>query len=140
MVIEGDATGYRELIKFIEEHPMSDANNYAHVLNEVDIDEYLNYQIAQIYIANFDWPRRNIKFWRPQGGRGKWRWLLFDIDVGTSVWTDFGHNILEIATAPNSTRSVNPPWSTLLLRSLLENPGFRDEFVQRSCAHLNSTF
>ncbi len=140
VVIEGDATGYRELIKFIEEHPMSDANNYAHVLNEVDIDEYLNYQIAQIYIANFDWPGRNIKFWRPQGGRGKWRWLLFNIDVGTSVWTDFGHNILEIATAPNSTRSVNPPWSTLLLRSLLENPGFRDEFVQRSCAHLNSTF
>ncbi|MCP5050742.1 MAG: hypothetical protein GY940_26500, partial [bacterium] len=34
----------------------------------------------------------------------------------------------------------NPPWSTFLLRKLLESPQFRDELIQRFAAHVNTTF
>lgn len=139
-VIEGDAEDYNNLIKFIEENDLSAENNYEYIKTKIDIDEYLNYQIAQIYIANYDWPANNIKYWRPRTTDGKWRWLLFDIDAGTSVWADFDHNTLEHATALNSTQWMNPPWSTFLFRKLLESTEFRNEFIQRSCAHINSTF
>lgn len=139
-IVEGDAEAYNNLIKFIEENDMSIENNYEYIKTKIDIDEYLNYQIAQIYIANIDWPANNIKYWRPRTTDGKWRWLLFDIDAGTSIWSDYNHNTLEHATAPNSTEWNNLPWSTFLFRNLLESVEFRNEFIQRSCAHINSTF
>jgi len=53
-VIEGDAEDYNNLIKFIQENEMSNVDSYEYIKTKIDIDEYLNYLIAEIYIANFD--------------------------------------------------------------------------------------
>ena len=39
----------------------------------------MNYHIAQIYIANYDWPGNNVTVWRNRNN-GKWRWMLYDLD------------------------------------------------------------
>ncbi|MCK4746821.1 MAG: lamin tail domain-containing protein, partial [Bacteroidales bacterium] len=45
------------------------------------------------------------------------------------------------ATKPDhNDQWPNPPWSTLILRTLLENQSFRDRFVQRSFDLLNNDF
>ena len=52
-------------------------------------------------MANVDWPGNNTKFWREKGEKGKWRWIVFDIDAGLAAWKDDGfdasYNTLEIA-------------------------------------------
>jgi hypothetical protein len=68
--------------------------------------------------------------------------MLFDVDFGFggNAEGQYDSNTLALATASNASGWPNPAWSTLLLRRLLENEGFRNEFIQRMAAHVNTTF
>ena len=139
-VIEGDALHYNTMLNFIISNDMTLPTNYNYIKSQMDVDEYLNYQISQIYFANYDWPGLNIKFWRPKAENVKWRWLLFDTDAGFGMWGQYYYNEIEHATAIDGPGWPNPPWSTLLFRKLLENNEFKNEFIQRLASYLNTTF
>ena len=116
--------------------------NYEYIKSIVDIDEYINYQVAEIYSANGDWPGANSKLWRPKTPTGKWRWMLYDLDFGFGGNSNgqYFSNTLELATATDGEDWPNPPWSTLLLRKLLENENFKNEFIQRFAVHMATTY
>lgn len=139
-VIEGDKYHYKHMIDFITSNDLSITENYDSVQQWMEIDNFINYQIAQIYIANIDWPANNIKYWRPKSENGKWRWLLFDLDGGFGLNTNYDFNSIEHATAENSTEWNNKPWSTFLLRNLLKNEEFKTLFIQKFAAHISYSF
>ncbi|MCB9248742.1 MAG: CotH kinase family protein [Ignavibacteriales bacterium] len=140
VVVEGDSNHYQNMIDFISANDLSIQENYDSVKNFMEIDNFINYQIAQLYIANADWPGNNIKFWRPKTNDGKWRWLIFDLDGGFGLWHNYDFNSIEFATEENSSEWNNAPWSTFLFRNLLKNQEFADEFVQRFAAYLSYSF
>ncbi|NKB67566.1 MAG: hypothetical protein GKR89_10925 [Candidatus Latescibacteria bacterium] len=141
-IIHGDNEHYKKLINFVARQNMELNANYAEVKRRMDVDSYLNYLVAQIFVGNTDWPAGNIKFWRPQTESGRWRWILFDTDFGFGLKgsSEFIHNTLDFATTDSGADWPNPPWSTFLVRSLLENRQFRDDLIGRFADHLNSTF
>ncbi len=141
-VLEGSADDYKDLIDFIGNNDMTDSLVYLQVSNQVDISNFIDYQLSEIYFNNRDWPGNNIKFWRPQTEEGKWRWLLYDTDFGFGIWNayDYKLNTIEFATNPNGQPWPNPPWSTFLLRKLLENTTFKERFINRYADVLNTTF
>lgn len=138
----GDVNAYNEMINFLSTNNLADPANYEYIKSIVDIDEYLDYQIAQIYSANGDWPGSNMKLWREKAAGSKWRWMIYDLDFtfGGNAQGLATTNTLEQATATNGPAWPNPPWSTLMLRKLLDNPDFKNEFIQRFAAHVNTTF
>lgn len=141
MVLAGSKDEYISLLKFIQSHDLSTLQNYAVVDSLIDINNFIDYQIAQIFIGNTDWPGANIKYYRPQRPGGKWRWLIYDTDFGFYLYdTSFMHNTLAFALEPNGPTWPNPPWSTLMLRSLLENDFFKRLFINRFADHMNTTF
>lgn len=143
----GSADGYNALMTFVETHDLSSKENYEFVASQIDIENYINYNITEIYIDNGDWPGNNIRLWNSTRPGSKWRWLLCDLDFGFGL-SPFGyvedhtnHNTLTVATQPDfSGNWPNPPYSTLLLRSLLVNPDFSQKFINNFCDQLNSTF
>lgn len=139
---QGSATLYNNMISYIENHDMTNDEYYHWVETQMDIDEYQNYIIAEVYFANIDWPGGNIKYWRQHGEGHKWRWILFDTDLGfgAHVMGQYDSNSLENATSPEKTYYANSTWSTFLLRSLLKNETFRNSFIQRFATHMNFTF
>ncbi len=138
----GDVTAYNEMINFLSTKNMAYPPNYEYIKSIVDIDEYIDYQIAQIYSANGDWPGSNMKLWRERVEGSKWRWMIYDLDFtfGGNAQGLATTNTLEQATATNGPAWPNPPWSTLMFRKLLDNPDFKNEFIQRFAAHVNTTF
>ena len=104
-VKQGSADLYEAMIDFIETHDMTVTDNYDWVSTQMDISEYLNYMIAEIYFANIDWPAGNIKYWRQHGDNHKWRWILFDLDLGFGAHErgQYDSNTLENATATSAT-------------------------------------
>ncbi|MEM6806405.1 MAG: chitobiase/beta-hexosaminidase C-terminal domain-containing protein, partial [Bacteroidota bacterium] len=52
---EGDRIAFEELQNFIRDNDLSIPANYEQVEEQIDINEFLNYYIVQIYIANYDW-------------------------------------------------------------------------------------
>ncbi|MBN2355294.1 CotH kinase family protein, partial [candidate division KSB1 bacterium] len=141
-VDQGSAQYYTDMIDFINTHDMTVPAHYQWVTTQMDVNEYLDYTIAEIYFANSDWPGGNIKYWRQQGENNKWRWILFDTDLGFGAHSrgQYNSNTLANATAISGSYYANPPWATLLLRKLLENAEFRNQFIQRFAVHLNVTF
>ncbi|MCQ2188530.1 MAG: CotH kinase family protein [Paludibacteraceae bacterium] len=70
-----------------------DADFYEKLSQMMDIDEYIDYQIIQQFMANTDWVNNNIKVWRKKDG-GKFRWILFDMDFGLSTSSSASNNML----------------------------------------------
>lgn len=130
----GSNSDYKELVSYVKSHDMRLTENYEYVKTLMDIENFIDYQIAEIYFANTD--TGNIKFWRDRAPGGKWRWILYDTDWG---FFDANHNTLWYVTNPEGT-GTGKMFSTALMYNLLKNDSFKDEFIRRFAYHLNNTF
>ncbi len=139
-VIFGDNQAYTSLVNFIRDNSLVVNSNYEQVLAEIDVENFIQYNVAQIYFDNTDWPGNNIKFWRHKNG--KWRWILFDTDFGFGIWNagQYTNNTLDFALNPFGPAWPNPPWSTFLLRRLMENEIFKKQFINTFADELNTRF
>jgi len=136
-ILAGNAAAWHELYTFILNEDLRLPANYEYVQSQIDLQEFMNYYITEIYINNGDWPVTNIRFWRAYDA-GHWRWLLFDLDFGFNpdeAATNFLDYLLTCTDCPQSTL-----YQTAVFRKLMENTQFRDDFVQRFAAHINITF
>ncbi len=148
-VKEGSDDHYNQTIAYIEANGLSAAEHYEHIKTRIDIGNFIDYNVAQIFVNNSDWPNNNNDFWRfqaeeydpfaPHGHDGRWRWLLFDTDFGFGHSRGASYNLLEAVTE-TSSEWWRGSASTFLLRELLENQEFREEFVNRFADLLNTAF
>lgn len=149
---EGDRVHYDETISYIEQNGLAEDVHYQHIQTRIDVDNFIDYQIINIFVDNHDWPGNNFEYWRakttfnpdaPAGQDGRWRWLVKDLDFGFGLFgldTAVQHNMLEFATAVGGPEYPNPEWSTFLLRKFLENEEFKINFINRFADLLNTTF
>ena len=137
----GSTRHYLNLLSFLEKNSLANPANYAYVQTQMDVQNFMDYQIAQIYFDNQD-AGGNIKFWRPHKPGGRWRWILYDTDWGFGLHgrDTYKHNSLAFHTNPDGPSWPNPPWSTFLLRKLLENEEFEKAFVNRFAGYLSTSF
>ena len=125
----------------MEHNSLASNENYLHVSSEIDLDNFIDFQIAEIYFANYDWPGNNFKIWRSQHPKSKWRFLIFDLDFsfGSDEKSSFSTNSMEHATT-HGEYWPHSHSSNLLFRKLLENDEFKSQFLARFEYHLNTTF
>ncbi len=140
--ILGNAEHYNSMIDFLTNNSPAQKANYDKVRTYMNVENFMDYQIAEIYFNNTDWPGNNIKFWRPRIPGGRWRWIVYDTDFGFGLYNEAGYaeNTLAFALAEDGPGWPNPPWSTFLLRRLLENQDFKNEFINRFADRLNTSF
>lgn len=149
---------YLEMISFLQNNSMNVAANYAALQTRMDVESFVDHQVAEIYFMNTDWPGNNLQYWRkmipsyqpdaPYGHDGRWRWMIKDTDFGFGL--NFGyvpgvnegpaHNTLAFALATNGPSWPNPAWSTLIFRRLSENQQFRYHLINRFCDLFNTVF
>lgn len=145
--IQGNNKHYSKLLSFIKANDLKISTNYDTVKTMIDIDNFIDYQIAEIFYANTDWPMANMKYWRPRTKDGKWRWIMFDTDLAfdkNKTRCKGHHNTLDYAVGinnchlPHLTNSLYE--STILLRKLIANEDFKLKFVNRFCDLMNTIF
>jgi hypothetical protein len=141
-VVEGSNSSYLQMVSFMNSHTLETEQNYLQIGSKIDINNYIQYQLTEIYINNKDWPGNNIKFWNTNDEGSLWRWIVFDTDFGFSIWENsaYNFNTVSFALNPAGPDWPNPPWSTLLFRRMMSNPGFRNEFVNQFADRLNTNF
>ncbi|MGW8317279.1 MAG: CotH kinase family protein, partial [Bacteroidales bacterium] len=138
-VLAGSADHYNAMIQYNRDNDISQPSHYDYIRTQMEMDEYINYQIIQIFLGGRDWPGNNIKFWRsPYGSHNRWRWILFDLD---HMFKEYFSDIMEEATEVDcGCVWPNPPWSTYLFRRLLENEAFSNEFKRRFALYSTTWF
>jgi len=134
---EGSNADYLDMLAYIQNNDLAAQEHYDYLKTRMDIDNYIDYQIVEIYFNNNDWPGSNVQFWRERNPGAKWRWNLFDLD---NSFADFSFNTLKFVTYEGDTCYQNPTWATFLFRNLLKNDQFRSLFITRFAHLLNTTF
>lgn len=136
-IVAGDNSSFLAMLKFIENNDLSINENFKKVIEELDISNYIDYQIAEMFMNNFDWPGNNAKLWKSSKADSKWRFLFYDLD---GAFIDREKNMLEYCTAENSEEWQNIPRHTFLLRNLFKNKAFENQFISRYMELLNNEF
>lgn len=151
----GDEMHFSKMYSFIAQNDMSIQDNYDYIDTLLDTENFIEYNILQIYAGNRDWPGNNVKAWRRRtdeydkdasyGMDGRWRWLVFDLDYGLGLYskehsTRYDFDMLTFATTTDGPIWPNPPWSTVMLRKLLYNQNFKNQFINTFADRLNTIY
>lgn len=137
----GSSTEYQAMMDWLETAHLDVDANYEKVASQIDVGNFINYVLSELFIDNRDWPSNNLKKWRCSNPKTLWKWFIYDTDFGFgSGMSSFKNNVFEFATAEDGDSWPNGPASTLLLRRLLENSAFRTSFINRMAVLLVTNF
>ncbi len=127
---EEDMILYSGMKSFISENDMSVSKNYEKACDLIDINSFVDYYAAQIFIGRCgDWPRANSAAWRSRDINinskyqdGKWRWMLFDVNSE--------HSELDIEHLEDDTIEYVQN-EDAIFSSLIKNDSFKKLFCER---------
>ncbi|GAB3694470.1 hypothetical protein GCM10027592_15430 [Spirosoma flavus] len=135
---EGDLTRYGALVDYFN---LTSSVSYSYVNTQMDIENFTDYQITEIFTNNIDWPQNNNMCWRkrtstyipnaPKGHDGRFRWMMKDVDLALSCASGCTGNALELAMASQYN---------LFLPKLLALSDYKKYFINRYADLLNTTF
>lgn len=135
--VDGNGDDFKALYDFILDNDLSTQQNYQKVLDWIDIDNFIDYQLTEIFVANYDWPVNNMKCWRESKPNGKYRWIFYDGDASLQ---DLSFNGFANALSTSDDNWPTNAHSTLFLRKLLENYEFKSKFFNRLAFLLSTSF
>ena len=122
---EGSDDEWDALLDWAEVHDLSDDANYAYVKTRIDLDNFTDFAVLQLY---FDFPSQDLFAVRSRAGR--WFW----------VYGGGSQEFAQYPEAPFSALKVSEYKDdfALLLRQLLGNPQYRQLFSLRAADLLNT--
>ena len=120
-----------------ENEENTNMDRYAEMM---DIDEYLNVMILNIFHNNLDFPGNNIVQWKPRTPEGKWRWIVKDTDFGLGLYNrPYEYKYIHWLYDNNydsGNNWANKSEHTRLFRRLMADYRFRDRFIDRMAVYM----
>lgn len=140
---KGDLEAYNELVDYLSDSDPNDVNYFKGACERMDMDEYIDYQILQQYMANIDWPGNNTKIWRKRKEGSLFRWILYDMDFGLGFSSSYNYkiNMFNWCQGKEVTNWGNKqPWMTKIFANLCKNKEFKLQFYKRYKEELETRF
>lgn len=135
-IYDWDCPDYDALLDFVRSSIPLDDEEAQVLTSQIDIDNFIDFNIAQMFFSNRDWPANNSKHWKTTVD-GKWRWILYDLDAG------FGSpnkNMLMHNTSEADSDWPTGERHTVLFRGLISNNKLKSRFIKRYKELLETTF
>ena len=154
-----DATGVDEFIEELKEGKWDNYNAFkafysqkkenadeyvVHTLAEyeewLDVSEYLNIAIMNLFYGNNDWPGNNTVFWRPRTDTGRWRVIAKDTDFGLGLYNKSNrYNMIDLLYNPDN--HPGDKWAftepaTRLIKNMLKDPDILNLFIDKCCVYM----
>ena len=126
------STEFAALQEYAQTHDLSDPECYAYVCSQINVDNYMDYVITQMWIENTD--LGNVKFFKTN--ELPWHWALFDTDA--SMHNPANNSVRNFLTT--GYISSSDTWSRVIINRLLLNPEFQDLFLRRMAWQINNVW
>lgn len=146
-VLAGSARRWQELLTFVESSDLRREDAFARMGELLDLQEWTDYVLFNVYAGHQDWPGVNVTFFRSRGDERRWHVYPWDHDTtfgaqhphAAAYGDGVQHDTLGWAVRTEQVAGRDPV-ETVLLRRLLTNGEYREKFVGRFCDLLNSHF
>ena len=130
-VITGkDEAEWKSIYEFAQKKDLSLKENYEYIKSVVDIDSVIDFYIIEMFVTNTD--NGNVRVAKSRAGDGKWRYILFDLDL-SFILEKSGANAY-LGSLNINKRPFNP-----LFYNLFKNDEFKDYFYERLDFHMKNT-
>ncbi len=129
-VTEGSPREWERLRTLIREHDLADDVRYTEALELIDVVNFTDYMILNIWAQNSDWPHKNYYVVRPRVAGGKWIFLSWDAESVLGLH----QRILDLNTFHRALTRGGPLTETF--SALMRNPQYQALFVERFERHL----
>ena len=151
--VSGDKKAWKEFEAFYKSHDGSDVQTFRKFAELIDLDNFTDYWLFNVYAANFDWPHHNTLAFRDRTGADRrWRWISWDVDAAfdfdrqgllhdTAAWAlrDGLRHDLRFNHHKGLQDQEEFVAGTLLMRQLARNAQFRQKVATRMCSLLETT-
>lgn len=134
LIISGNRNEFEDLLRFVKNNDLSINSNYEYVANEIEIDNWINNLISNLYHFNTDWPHHNTKFWKSDSH--KWRQILVDQDVVMAYKYDNEADDNSLMRMHDDTIS----YLAVFYQELLHNQNFKRQYTNRFADLMNTIF
>lgn len=130
-VLDGNSTAYRELLALIQNDPnnwnagyrdLSNPNDYAAVVEAIDVEMLIDYMIHNMYAAADDWPGNFYMGYDRSGASGGWKFYDWDNEHGMKSTVGLNR------TTPHGRDDDSP---TKFHHALRSSPEYRQLFADR---------
>jgi len=139
---DGDRIAWNALLDYAESHDLADSNAYEYVGSMVNIQEFIDYLILEIHIANFDWPNNNWAVYREKTDGAKFGFAIWDAEGVAETWVvrnNWSINAFDDMPSYDPQGLNGGPWDICrLYRALKANPEFRQLFADRIHKHYHN--
>lgn len=131
---EEDIELFRSLRKFAQNNDLSKSANYEKISQMLDIDSFIDYMAAEIYIINEDWPGNNYSLWRTRTidesnpySDGRWRCLMYDTEMGVDHYGNSStkYNVDNLKKILANNKDDLP----VIFNALMKNSEFKRKFA-----------
>ena len=112
----------------------------------MDVSEYLNIVVMNLFYGNNDWPGNNTVFWRPNNNDTKsglpkrWRVIAKDTDFGLGLYgKSNNYNMIDLLYNPQNHGGDKWAFSepaTRLIKNMLEDDDILDLFIDKCCVYM----
>jgi len=134
---QGRSNDYLTMYNWFHRTKHIDSIAYLQANKFLDIRNYINFRIFQLFINNLD-SRGNLRYWNSfsETSDKKFRMILYDTDQAYGL--AYKRKFLKHSLSNNGEFWYNPNWSTEFLRKLMTNKEFKNDFLVQY-AHLLNT-
>ena len=133
VALEGTTNSIDQLFVFSEENNLAEDDNYQFIIDRIELPNFIDYHIAELFFANWDWPQNNQKVWKSHEPNSKFRWLFYDCDGCFYI-----HSLDRLSRL--DFESDDTPFGFTLFRNMLRNENFRKQFHARYLELINNEF
>ena len=139
---EGDDIFYNGFKAFYSEN----GHTLAEYEQWIDVSEYLNVMVLNLFYGNIDFPGNNLVYWRPNdddtesGLPKRFRVILKDTDFGLGLYgRQNNYNTIDLLYNPNNHPNDN--WActepaTRLFKNMMEDEEIRAMFIDKCCVSM----
>jgi|GEM_PF-815524 len=120
---------------------LAEQEDFEYLASQVDLENFTNYWMCEVFAGNYDWLSNNVKYWKPTDG--KWQWIFWDLDHGLGLkYNEYG--LVDWNTLKWSLTTSDRAWpngyNNMLIRNLMKNDQYRDRFIRQFAILLNTSF
>lgn len=132
----GSSTDWLQIRRELQDILPDDTSAWSAMAKRIDFDAFMDYNAAQLFCNNTDWPANNVRVWRRNNPPGPWRPMLFDLDAGLSGSSTTNPFRFALDSTLEWDAYPNGAGSNVILRRIASNPALRFRFVNRFLVQL----
>lgn len=130
----GSSKFYTNLLYFVGNNDMSLTSNYEKVKEMLDIENYIDYWIGELYTTNNDIV--NLRYFNnSELDNGKIKMIFYDFDY---AFYNYTYNYLTWMLNPSGMGEYG--YNNTILRGLMNNKEFRQTFLDRLSYNMNNVW